>query len=376
MKKPCIRPIPISAKEADKVNKKGITINKTRGKTRKEFIMNRKCLSVICTCLFLFCAQLALAKAEKTSELTAHWTFDADLQDQIGGNDTYYNGGNEPLFYQAEGKFGGYVEMNATQIHIDGQSFDWTLDESFTISLWMRDTQASHAVILGRDDGTDVPGSDVHWWLGTWGDGTPAFWLLDNNRFGPAGLQGPSSICDNEWHHLAAVHNAADGMLYIYVDGLVQDSTIAIYDNDFYADSPVTLGYLQLGGGYSYAGDIDDLRLYKGALNPDEVKELFNLNTLVSLSRKECKFTLILLPNYPNPFNPSTTIGFTLEKTELAKLYVYNMLGQQVATLLDQEMEAGSHKVIFHANDLPSGVYFYKLITSSAVLMRKAVFMR
>ncbi|MFH2003825.1 MAG: phospholipase D-like domain-containing protein, partial [Bacteroidota bacterium] len=68
-----------------------------------------------------------------------------------------------------------------------------------------------------------------------------------------------------------------------------------------------------------------------------------------------------LSQNYPNPFNPTTTINFSIPKSGLVTLKVYNILGQEVASLVNEEMKAGNYRVNFNANGLASGVYFYKL---------------
>jgi len=68
-----------------------------------------------------------------------------------------------------------------------------------------------------------------------------------------------------------------------------------------------------------------------------------------------------LAQNYPNPFNPSTDISFALPNAGKVKLVVYNVLGQEVVTLVDQHMDAGNHTVTFEADDYASGVYFYRL---------------
>lgn len=78
-----------------------------------------------------------------------------------------------------------------------------------------------------------------------------------------------------------------------------------------------------------------------------------------------------LSANYPNPFNPSTQIGFTLTKSAQVSLQVFNALGQQVSRLIDQENRApGTYSVTFRADELPSGVYYYKLTTGGESITR------
>jgi hypothetical protein len=70
-----------------------------------------------------------------------------------------------------------------------------------------------------------------------------------------------------------------------------------------------------------------------------------------------------LYQNYPNPFNPTTTIEFDIPERANVKLVVYDILGREVETLIDKELEPGKYKVNFDATNLPSGVYFYTLRT-------------
>ena len=70
--------------------------------------------------------------------------------------------------------------------------------------------------------------------------------------------------------------------------------------------------------------------------------------------------------NYPNPFNPTTTISFDLPLTSMVSLKIYNMLGQEVSTILDnQEIEDGALELTFDAASLSTGVYFYRLTAQS-----------
>jgi hypothetical protein len=80
--------------------------------------------------------------------------------------------------------------------------------------------------------------------------------------------------------------------------------------------------------------------------------------------------------NYPNPFNPTTKITYSVAKTEKVKLAVYNLLGMQVAKLVDGVKSAGAYTVEFNAHNLPSGIYFYKLETANQQLSKKMVFLK
>ena len=78
-----------------------------------------------------------------------------------------------------------------------------------------------------------------------------------------------------------------------------------------------------------------------------------------------------LSQNYPNPFNPSTTINFSLPQSSNVTLKVFNTLGQEVKTLINQNMESGAHSISFDASKLNSGIYFYKLDAGQFSEVRK-----
>ncbi|MCK7520684.1 MAG: T9SS type A sorting domain-containing protein [Ignavibacteriales bacterium] len=73
----------------------------------------------------------------------------------------------------------------------------------------------------------------------------------------------------------------------------------------------------------------------------------------------------VLNQNYPNPFNPTTTISFSIPSSAFTSLKVYDILGNEVATLVNEEKPAGSYEVSFNASSLSSGTYFYKLQAGS-----------
>jgi hypothetical protein len=80
--------------------------------------------------------------------------------------------------------------------------------------------------------------------------------------------------------------------------------------------------------------------------------------------------------NYPNPFNPTTSIDFSISQSGRVNLSIFNSIGQEVETLIDNEMTAGDHQVTFNATNLPSGVYFYKLQVDNYVDVKKMILIR
>ncbi|RME27425.1 MAG: T9SS C-terminal target domain-containing protein [Candidatus Zixiibacteriota bacterium] len=85
--------------------------------------------------------------------------------------------------------------------------------------------------------------------------------------------------------------------------------------------------------------------------------------------------------NYPNPFNPETMIDFTLPRTGKVNLSIYNVLGQNVATLVNEELPAGYHQVRWDGRDqsghpVASGVYLYRLVTEAGSLSRRMVLLK
>ena len=80
--------------------------------------------------------------------------------------------------------------------------------------------------------------------------------------------------------------------------------------------------------------------------------------------------------NYPNPFNPATIIKYSIPQDQQVKLNVYNLLGQNVITLVNGLQKAGQHEVNFNAANLASGVYFYKLEAGTRSSIKKMLLMK
>src|SRR5690606_2335707 len=83
-----------------------------------------------------------------------------------------------------------------------------------------------------------------------------------------------------------------------------------------------------------------------------------------------------LYQNYPNPFNPSTNIKFSLPAASLVRIDIYNIIGEHIRTLVNSEMEAGYHNVVFDASDLSSGTYIYRISTPNFTQTKKMLLLK
>jgi hypothetical protein len=83
-----------------------------------------------------------------------------------------------------------------------------------------------------------------------------------------------------------------------------------------------------------------------------------------------------LSQNYPNPFNPSTSIQYEICSRQFVSLKVYDILGNEMGTLVNEEKPAGIYKITWYGENLPSGVYFYKLKAGEYIISKKMVLIK
>jgi len=108
----------------------------------------------------------------------------------------------------------------------------------------------------------------------------------------------------------------------------------------------------------------------------EQVQQKYNQLTSVESDLHAIPSKYILDQNYPNPFNPSTKISYQLPQSGFVTLKVFNALGKEVATLVNEEKSAGNYSVGFDAFNLSSGVYFYKLTTNNFTQINKMLLIK
>jgi len=84
----------------------------------------------------------------------------------------------------------------------------------------------------------------------------------------------------------------------------------------------------------------------------------------------------MLSQNYPNPFNNSTVIWYSIPEDGLVSLKIYNTIGEEVLTLLNEEKQIGNYQIDFKTDNLPSGIYFYRLKAANFIQTKKMILLK
>ncbi|MBK7230438.1 MAG: T9SS type A sorting domain-containing protein [Ignavibacteriales bacterium] len=86
--------------------------------------------------------------------------------------------------------------------------------------------------------------------------------------------------------------------------------------------------------------------------------------------------TFSLEQNYPNPFNPTTTIGYSIPSNNFVTIKLYDVLGNEVITLVNEQKQAGKYEMLYNASNLASGVYYYQINAGDFTQTRKLMLMK
>jgi len=179
-----------------------------------------------------------------------------------------------------------------------------------------------------------------------------------------------------EWHEfwitIAGVPSEnGTHLVNIYKDGELQTTEFEVTAGDGTDYSGVA--YLALGaGGTGQSGcyDIDFFAYKPGIIEPTS-------SSAVEHKTTNLPNEYLLSQNYPNPFNPATKIDFTLEKSGFVSLKIFDVLGREVATLVEGKKSAAHYSVDFYAENLRSGIYFYELrVDNKSISTKKMILMK
>jgi len=165
---------------------------------------------------------------------------------------------------------------------------------------------------------------------------------------------------------------------YVYAKSVGQDyitmSFSSLYGSDYFLTTySTTIGirrYARNGGGTSGSSSLVGYFI-DGVMFGDT-----SVVTAVQEQASDSPEEFALEQNFPNPFNPSTTIQFHLPRASFVTLKIHNLLGEEIATLVHEQRAAGEYRVQWQAENLPSGVYVYRLQAGEHLQSKKLVLLR
>ena len=251
----------------------------------------------------------------------------------------------------------------------------------------------------------------------TYSSGRVGFYLFD--VFGGTALFSSPIIPELHYTHIAATYDGSEAKLYIN----------GVFDTSKFVGSFVSnsFGYLFSGFNperndavYPYEGIIDEFRIWDIARSESEIQSTMEqtlngneaglvaywkfdegsgtvtndatannnpgtisgatwvVSNITDVEQTDGKLpaNYSLEQNYPNPFNPSTKINYSIPTSEFVTLKVYDVLGNEVSTLVNEVKSAGSYEVELNASGLSSGIYFYMLQTNSFVETKKMILLK
>lgn len=200
--------------------------------------------------------------------------------------------------------------------------------------------------------------------------------LSTQNGYTDIFVDSSKTLSANDYHlkHIERMEPATEGQtIYLYetnydttsVQGSYKGKPVGVeyIGTDF---KTITLGFPLYYMDSEKAGEIVGFIL----------EERFEEVTSVSQPEIIVPEEYALMQNYPNPFNPTTTIEFNLPVNAFVKLVLYDILGKEIAVLINNEISAGSYNVKFDATGLPSGVYFYRLEAGDINITKKMTLMK
>ena len=127
---------------------------------------------------------------------------------------------------------------------------------------------------------------------------------------------------------------------------------------------------------YSYKDTNVSIGKYSYRLKQIDNDGQFEYSKTIEVDLNSIPTEFLLEQNYPNPFNPTTNISYALPCSGLVQIKVFNLLGKEIATLINEEKKAGTYKINWNAANLPSGVYLYRIQAGSFIQTKKMILLK
>ena len=322
--------------------------------------------------------------------LVGFWTFDDStaVDSSLYGNNGTLNG-NSTVISGMKGS-AMYFDGIDDQVKIeDSNSLD--TDSSMTIALWIKPDSVNPggAKVMSKWYSSPTRGD----WLVSLSSHDSCSGTCVSYYFGFANYEvygypngyfaiGPHNLdyylILGEWNFIAVTFDT--GFVNLYYNGSLirTDTTIVKYTSlTEYGTDDIYMGRLwNHYPGYDFKGGLDEIRIYNRPLSAGEVNDIYNQVTSVGNNANKLPDEFALSQNYPNPFNPSTKISYSIPFFSNVIIKVFDVLGNEIETLVNEEKSVGNYEVEFNASNLSSGVYFYQLQAGTFIETKKMVLLR
>ena len=243
----------------------------------------------------------------------------------------------------------------------------------FTISFWIKQsiTNKSMPWVSKAAYESNIPGARYEIFQSS--SGKVQFMLSDGVT--ESFLEAADSIfATGEWVMVSAVRDKGAQKIKLYADStLIGESPDSTYD--LTQNANIYLG-TNVQQNEFFEGALDQISFYNYALDSVQITDLYN-NTLTAITNSKKNIAAkFYLRNYPNPFNPKTTIEYVLPVKSTVKILIYSINGQLIDTLVDGQKTAGVHTAEWDASIQASGVYFINLEADQLTKFKKIVLLK
>lgn len=302
-----------------------------------------------------------------TGQLIAYYPFSGNANDSSGNNNNGFAYGVALVSDRFNNPDNAYSFNGATSYISVANNTLLNFQNAITINFWMKvglfyDREAypiSHGNWQNRWK-VSITNQRIRWTVKT--------------STGIKDLDSETLLSLDSLYMITCVYDGSD--YEIYINGQLDAFTSF---SGTIQSSPVNLTIGQdLPGdnNYNFNGVLDDIRLYDFGLPLNTIKSFYDIPTSVKDNTPLIPLISTLYPNYPNPFNPSTTISFSLDKSSRVTLDIFNPLGQRVVRLINEPLTPGFHKTSWNASGYPSGIYICALTAGDKTFYRKLILLK
>jgi hypothetical protein len=238
--------------------------------------------------------------------------------------------------------------------------------DAITVSFWMNAAELysgresypiSHGNWENRWKVSIIPDKRIRWTVKT-ADG-----IKDLDTHVKAAL--------NTWYHVVGLYDGHN--FEIFINGAL-DNHATFSGNILTTNIDLMIGQvLPNVSQYNFKGMIDDVRIYDYALSVEDIAQLYGETSAIHSEIKLIPIQFELSQNCPNPFNPITMIHYQLPVAGNVKMQVFDLTGQLVETLINEQKQAGEYIITWNAQTISSGIYLYRLQTEGFTSVRKCV---